>query len=75
MSMRIPQANYVVDSQGQKIFVQLTVQDWEKFVEEFRQMQNLASMKKKLKSAFLEIRQIQQGKKAGTPLTEFLNEL
>jgi len=73
--MTVPNANYVVDNQGQKVFVQLSVQDWEKFVHEYRRMQNLLSFKKKLKSAIREVRQIQRGEMAGVPLNEFLNEL
>jgi tmRNA-binding protein len=73
--MTVPNANYVVDNQGQKVFVQLSVQDWEKFVHEYRRMQNLLSFKKKLKSAFREVRQIQRGEMTGVPLNEFLNEL
>jgi len=44
--MTIPKANYVVDHQGQKMFVQLSLQDWENFVE-FKRMKNLLLMKNK----------------------------
>ncbi len=30
--MTIPQTTYVIDNQGQKVFVQLTIQDWENFL-------------------------------------------
>ncbi len=73
--MTAPQANYVVDTQGQKIFVQISVQEWEAFVKEFERMKALLYMKTKLKNAFREVRQIQQGKRKGTPLSDFLNEL
>lgn len=73
--MTIPQANYVVDKEGQKIFVQLSLQDWENFVNEFKRVESLLFLKSKLKNAFREIRQIQKGEKQGTTLNDFLNEL
>lgn len=73
--MTIPKANYVIDSQGQKMFVQLSVQEWENFVTEFKRMESILLLKSKLKNAFREVRQIQSGEKQGTPLNEFLNEL
>lgn len=73
--MTVPQANYVVDKQGQKIFVQLSIQEWETFVKEFERMKELLTMKNKLKNAFRDVRQIQKGQKKGTTLNEFLNEL
>jgi len=73
--MRIPEANYVVDNQGEKLFVQVNWQDWEAFVQEFKRIENLLFMKNKLKNAFHEIRQIQNGKQSATTLSEFLDEL
>lgn len=73
--MTIPQANYVTNQQGQRIFVQISVQEWENFVNEYKRIENLLLMKHKLKNAFREIRQIQKGEKKGTTLTDFLNEL
>jgi hypothetical protein len=73
--MTIPQTTYVIDNQGQKVFVQLTIQDWENFLAEFRRIENMLLLKNKLKTAFREIRQIQQGEKKGTTLKDFLDEL
>lgn len=73
--MSIPEANFVVDRQGQKIFVQISVQEWEAFVKEFERMKAILSLKTKLKNAFREVRQIQQGVKKGTNLNDFLHEL
>lgn len=73
--MTIPQTNYVVDNQGEKIFVQLTVEDWEKFLNEFKHIENMLLLKKKLKNAFREIGQIQKGERKGTTFNDFLNEL
>ena len=73
--MTIPQTNYVLNNQGQKVFVQLSVQDWERFVGEFKQLESMLLLKDKLKNAFREVRQIQKGEKQATTLHDFLNEL
>ena len=73
--MLIPQTNYVVDSQGQKVFVQVAVQDWENLITELNKLRNLLVFKTKLKNAFREVRQIQRGEKMGTPLSQLIDEL
>jgi hypothetical protein len=73
--MTIPNANYVIDSRGKKVFVQLSVQDWERFVTEFKRIECLVSFKDSLKNAFREVREIQKGKKKGIPLNDFLDGL
>jgi hypothetical protein len=73
--MRIPPTHYVIDSKGQKIFVQITVPDWENWIQEVQQLEDLLKFKAKLKNAFREVRQIKQGKKLGTPLSDLINEL
>lgn len=73
--MTIPNANYVVDQQGHKVFVQVSVQDWENFVREFRRMESMLNLKAKLKEAFREVREIRRGEKDGQSLNEFLDEL
>ena len=70
-----PHINYVVNEQGKPIFVQLSVQEWETFVEDYKRLKNLAVFKERFKTVFKEIRQIQKGEKQGTTLTDFLNEL
>jgi predicted nuclease of restriction endonuclease-like (RecB) superfamily len=71
----LPPVNYVVNDQGKVVFVQLSVQNWDSFVEEYNRLKNLTVFKERLKTAFREIRQIQKGEKKGTSLTKFLNEL
>ncbi len=73
--MTIPSAKYLSGKQGKKAYVQLAAQDWEQFVEEFERMKNLLNFKQELKEAFREVRQIQKGKKKGTTLKEFLDEV
>lgn len=73
--MTIPNAQYVVDSQGQKVFVQVPVKDWEKLIHEFKRIKSLLSFQKKLRTAFKEVGQIQRGEKEGQTLSAFLDEL
>ncbi len=71
----IPPVNYVTDSQGDPVFVQLPIQEWTSFVEEYQRIFTLLQFKARLKSALMEIRQIQKGEKIATPLSDFLHEL
>jgi hypothetical protein len=71
----VPQINYVLNPQGQPIFVQLSVQEWETFLAEYQRLKALTVFKKRLKTALMEIRQIRKGQAQGTSLTDFLNEL
>ncbi len=73
--MTLPKTSYVLNSNGQKEFVQVSVQDWDKLVSKMKKLENLLALKTKLKSAFKEIKQIQTGEKKGTSLSEFLNEI
>ncbi len=73
--MVLPQTNYVVDAQGQKVFVQLAVQDWENLVNELTRLENLLAFKEKLKDAFREVRQIKRGEIQGVSLSELIDEL
>jgi hypothetical protein len=57
------QTNFVIGSNGQKVFVQIAVQ-----------LENLLKFKAQLKNAFREVRQIKQGKKFGTPLSTLIND-
>ncbi|MBK6993565.1 MAG: hypothetical protein KA138_06835 [Saprospiraceae bacterium] len=71
----IPQVNYVTDNSGKPLFVQLSIQDWTSFIEEYQRLVTLLQFKSQLKNAFREIRQIQKGEKSATTLSEFLHEL
>ncbi|WP_421798781.1 hypothetical protein [Haliscomenobacter sp.] len=73
--MVLPQTSYVVDAQGQKIFVQVTVQDWENLVNELTRLENLLAFKAKLKDAFREVRQIKRGEIQGISLSDLIDEL
>jgi Fe-S cluster biosynthesis and repair protein YggX len=70
-----PDVNYVVNNQGKPIFVQLSVQEWERFFDEYQRLKTLFIFKERLTTAFKEIRQIQNGQKQGTSLEDFLNKI
>ena len=67
--MILPEANYVVDTQGQKVFVQVSIQDWENLIHEIKRMEDLLAFKVKLKEAFREVRQIKRGEIQGISLS------
>jgi hypothetical protein len=71
----IPQFKTLHDIHGQPSFVQVQIQDWNNFVEEYRRLAVLLQFKAELKEAFREVRQIQKGEKMATNFTDFLNEL
>lgn len=73
--MLIPHINYVVDNDGQKRFVQISVEDWESLISELQRLENLLKLKNKLKQAFREVRAIKSGKKIGTPLSQLIDEM
>lgn len=73
--MVIPEANYVVNDKGQKVYVQVAVSDWENLIAELKRLETLLNFKAKLKNAFREVRQIKRGEKNGKPLSELLNEM
>ena len=73
--MLVPHTNYVIDSQGQKKFVQVAVEDWESLIAQIQRLENLLKFKEKLKRAFREVRQIQRGEKMGTPLSQLIDEM
>jgi hypothetical protein len=72
--MNIPKANYVVNEQGEKIFVQLSIEDWQKFIKEYKRIKK-QQLKSIFKKSLLEITQIQTGNKKGTTLNDFLHEI
>ena len=73
--MKIPQPSYVEDQNEQKTLVQFSLKEWENFVRELEQMKNQLTMKNKLERAFREVREIKKGKKQGTSLKDFLDEI
>ncbi len=71
----LPKHILVNNPQGQPVFVQIQVEEWAKFVQEFQRMQTLLTFKKRFQTAFREVRDIQNGKKKAVTLSEFLHEL
>ena len=71
----VPQVNFVTDNTGKPLFVQLPIQEWTSFIEEYQRLVVLLQFKARLKNAFREVRQIQRGEKPATSFNDFLNEL
>jgi hypothetical protein len=71
----IPQVQYVTDSKGKPVFVQIPIKEWRNLIEEHQRLVVLLQFKERLKGAFREIKQIQKGEKQATTFNDFLNEL
>jgi len=70
-----PNFNYVVDTEGNPVFVQIPIQEWTKHMEEQRRLTALLAFSARFKTAFREVRDIQTGKKKAVTLNEFLHDL
>jgi hypothetical protein len=69
---------YITDIKGRKTAVQLPVKDWERIQKDLEELDKYRDKKvffDGLKEAFAEVKEIEAGRKKGTTLNEFLNEL
>ena len=73
--MQIPHTNYVIDSKGQKKYVQLSVEDWDLLISEIQRLENLVKFKSNLKEAFREVKEIKTNKKTAKTLSELIDEM
>ncbi|MCY7376469.1 MAG: hypothetical protein LH472_10925 [Pyrinomonadaceae bacterium] len=64
-----------MNGKGEKLFVQVSVKDWEKLIAEHEQLKSSAEFRNNLRGAFRESEKIRRGAKPAVTLTEFLNEL
>jgi cell fate (sporulation/competence/biofilm development) regulator YlbF (YheA/YmcA/DUF963 family) len=65
--------NYITDKSGKKKAVQLSLRDWQKFIQEHQQLLDYKRTKSELLEALTEIELIEKGKKKVKTLREFLN--
>ena len=73
--MTIPKIQYVMDSDGRRTFVQLSVEDWERLKAQLERMRVQKRLRSKFRAAFKEMRAIQRGEVQGQTLGAFLDEL
>jgi hypothetical protein len=66
---------YVVDEKGSHTAVQVPIGEWRAQQRKLKKLQQLTQIRKDLKEAFKEMDEIRRGKRKGTTLREFLNEL
>lgn len=71
----LPKVNYIVNGKGEKLFVQISVKDWDKLIAEHQRLKSLIDFRNQLKDAFRESEQIRRGEKTAITLGAFLNEL
>lgn len=70
-----PNVTYIVNGRGEKLFVQLSVEDWDKLMSERKRLLSEAKFKRTLKRAIDESEQVRLGKVKAISFDEFLDEL
>jgi hypothetical protein len=65
---------YLNDARGNIKAVQLTLQQWNKLLDQLKKYEHLLKIKSDLTEAFSEVQQMQKGKLKKQSLSGFLNE-
>lgn len=65
---------YVTNEKGEKTAVLIPLEEWKKIRKDLTEFFEYRSLKKKLKTAFKEVKEIQGDKKRKVSLNEFLND-
>jgi hypothetical protein len=66
---------YIVNDEGERLFVQLPVDDWNRLMSERKRLVAERHLRNRLKSSLRESERISSGEKRGVSLKEFLNEM
>lgn len=65
---------YVTDEKGNKTAVLIPFEEWKKIKKDLAEFFEYRSLKKRLKTAFKEVKEIRDDRKEKISLNEFLNE-
>ena len=65
---------YLTDDNGIKTAVQIPFREWTKFIEDYNHFRQYSKLRKGIKDAFQEIKQIENGNVEEISLSKFLNE-
>ena len=65
---------YLTDDKGTKTAVKIPFKEWTKFIEDYNHLRQYSKLKRGIKDAFEEIKQIENGNVEEISLSEFLNE-
>lgn len=65
---------YLTDDKGTKTAVLIPFREWTKFIEDYNHFRQYAKLKKGIKDAFQEIKQIESRNAEVISLNEFLND-
>lgn len=66
--------NYLTDSKGNKIAVQIPFSQWSKFLDDYKRLKQYSKLKTNLKISFREVDEMESGRKKPTTLSGFLDE-
>jgi hypothetical protein len=66
--------NYLTDNSGNKVAVQIPLNEWSKLIEDYNRLRQYYDLKEIITESFREIEEIENGKKSAPSLSEFLYE-
>jgi hypothetical protein len=66
--------NYLTNTKGKKVAVQIPFPEWSALMSEYQRLQQYYGLKNDLIDSFREIAEIEKGEKVVSTLSEFLNE-
>lgn len=66
--------SYITDVSGNQIGVQIPMNDWVIFQNEYKELQRKFEILQGIRDALSEVREVKKGKRKLQTLTEFLNE-
>lgn len=66
--------NYLTDTSGNKVAVQIPLNEWSELIEDYNRLKQYYDLKEILTESFREIEEIEKGKKSAPSLSEFLDE-
>lgn len=70
-----PNVTYIVNGRGERVFVQLPVEDWNKLMSERERLVSESKLRSKLRRAIRESERIHRGESKGVTLDKFLDEM
>lgn len=66
--------NYLTNSKGKKVAVQIPFDEWSQLMSEYERLKQYYVVKSALLDSFREIEEAEKGKREASTLSEFLNE-
>ena len=71
----VPKIKYIINEKGKPVSVQIAIKEWKLFLKDYQRVSNQSALKKNLKQALKEAKEMQQNNLNPQTLSQFLNEL